>query len=95
MRQTTLLRDSERARLAKEREVRQNPYIDEAYYTGPYAHCRMITGPWSKANLTLAARAGSRSAARTLAQILEAERVLWPDRCRRVRARRPRDEPAS
>ena len=77
--QTTLCADRDRERLAKERAARQNPYIDASYYTGPYARSRMITGPWCKYQLTVAARAGSRSAARTLTQILEAERVLWPE----------------
>jgi hypothetical protein len=83
MRQTRLVPARDRERLAKERAARRNPYIDASYYTRSYAHCQMITGPWSKALLTMAARAGDRSAERTLAQILEAERILWPDRRRR------------
>ena len=81
-----LLSQGEKERIANERKKRSNPYIDEKYYEGGYASSRMITGPWSKALLSMCARDGNKKAQNELAQILEAESILWPERNRRILA---------
>lgn len=85
-----LLSSDEKKRIADERKKRDNRYIDEKYYKGPYASRQMITGPQSKALLSMRTHGGNEAAKKELEQILEAEAILWPEKTRRLAHQKPK-----